>query len=523
MPSSDNATLEPVTAIEKLNQARALVEQNPTQGSAWHYLAQLTAESGDYAAAIQHHERAVSLEPENPNFHLGMGNTYAFSGDNLRAIECYGTVLRLRPDSGVAWNNLGNLFLRLKDVSNALLCYQNATRFQPDDSSFHYNLGRTLDSVGRHAEARDALLRARDLNPNHEDTWTNLGNAYQHLGEYELALSCYDSALKISANPAELHVNRAVVLLNTGNFKEGWREYEYRWETAAFEVYKRRSFGKPQWKGESLVGKRILLHAEQGFGDAIQFARFLPQVAARGAEIFLEVGAPLSSLMESLIDRHHIVVRGQSLPEFDYHCSLISLPFVLGIEIDSIPNKPYLAIPPDALEEGKRAIEQLTKGQPRLRIGLCWRGNPTHRWDHLRSLKPQQLRPLASLSAVQWFLLQRDITPEELGAFPAELSYSTVPADHLDGFQRIAALMQNLDLIVSVDTATAHLAGALGRPLCLLVPKFYEWRWHTHLQNSPWYLSARLFRPAEAGAWQSAMEHLTSYLASAAAKRATLP
>lgn len=512
MAEFDIASGLPEERSAELHKLKEAAETRPQEGENWYRLAMFFATSEKHTEAIPYFQRATALEPGNLAFHLGMGNSYALSGDTLCAIECYGTILRLAPNSGVAWNNLGNLFLRLKDVASALTCYQNAAQFQPDDSSFHYNLGRTLDSVGRHSEARDALLHARTLNPNHEDTWTNLGNTYQHLGRYQEALSCYDRALEISSNPAELHVNRAVVLLNMGDFQKGWKEYEYRWETASFAVYKKRPLGRPQWKGEPLVGKRILLHAEQGFGDAIQFARFIPEVRARGAEVFLEVGAPLGVLMESLVDPDHIVVRGHPLPEFDYHCSLISLAFVLDIEVDSIPAEPYLTVPSSAFEEGREAIAQLTKGKPKLRVGLCWRGNPTHRWDHLRSLKPNHLAALANLPEVQWFLLQRDITSEELAAFPAGMSWTTLPSEHLDGFQRIAALIQNLDLVVSVDTATAHLTGALGKPLCLLIPTFYEWRWHTHLQHSPWYPSARLFRSSEPGIWQPAIEQLAGHL-----------
>jgi tetratricopeptide (TPR) repeat protein len=492
--------------------AQVFVEKNPQVAEGWHKLGLLTANTGDYGMAIRHYERAIVLEPQNPTFHLNMGNAYAQGGDNLRAIECYGKTLQLDPNSGVAWNNLGNLFLRLKDVTGAIECYQRALRFQPAEGSFRYNLGRTLDMIGRHAEGFEHLLRASELNPYHCDTWTNLGNACQHLGGYEQALSCYDRALELTADPAELHVNRAVVLLNQGNFREGWKEYEYRWETATFRPYKKRPLGKPQWKGEPLVGKRILLHAEQGFGDAIQFARFIPVVKSLGAEVFLEVGAPLQSLLECLLPSEHILIRGESLPDFDYHSSLMSLPFALGLEIDSIPSESYLTVPAPARKEGRAAIAKETLDSTKLRVGLCWRGNPTHRWDNLRSLKPAQLAPLSSLSGIQWFLLQRDITAEELASFPVGLCLTTLPDQHLDGFLPIAALVQELDLVISVDTATAHLTGALGKPLWLLIPAFYEWRWHAPRTDSPWYPSARLFRQSEPGSWQPVIEQLARAL-----------
>lgn len=483
----------------------------------WHRLARQTAEAGNDLLAIRYYERALALGA-NPALYLDMGNTYAHMGETLRAIQCYGKGLHLDPDSGQTWNNFGNLFLQLKDTASATLCYRNAARLLADDGAL-YSLGRVLDLTGRHAEALTHLRRACELNPSHVDAWTNLGNAHLHLGHLDEALRIYDRALALSDHPAELHVNRAMILLNQGDFRQGWSEYEQRWETAPFSVYKRRPFGRPQWKGEPLSGKRIFLHAEQGLGDSIQFARFIPEVSARALEVFLEVSDPLKSLMEGLLDREHILSRKLSLPEFEYHCSLMSLPVALQLEIGSIPADPYLHLPEQARAEARQAIDHATNGRPSLRVGISWKGNPTHRWDQLRSLKPVQLSPLAAVQGVQWFLLQQDATPEELASFPKGFAIATLPPKQLDGFLATAALIQELDLVISVDTVTAHLAGALGKPLWLLIPAFYDWRWHSHLPNSPWYPSAKLFRQHEPGAWTGAIESLASALSELAGRQ----
>lgn len=343
----------------------------------------------------------------------------------------------------------------------------------------------------------------------------NLGNAQQNLGQMEEALRSFDRALVLSTEPAEAHVNRAMILLNNGAFGEGWREYEYRRETPAFGAYKKRRLGKPQWKGEPLEGKRILLYAEQGLGDTIQFARFIPEVLALGAEVFLEVLAPLRELMTQLVDSASILVRGEALPEFDYHCSLLSLPFALKLEFSAIPKQPYLDAPQAVRERVRPGILQAA---PRnvLRVGLSWKGNASHRWNRLRSLNLAQLEPLASVPGVQWYVLQKDAAPEEIAALSARIGATMLPSDYLEGFVATAAVIEELDLVVSVDTVTAHLAGALGRPLWLLLPAFYDWRWHSHLPDSPWYPSARLFRQQEPGAWTQAVESLAAELTAVA-------
>jgi tetratricopeptide (TPR) repeat protein len=471
--------------------------------------------------AINDRGQLLPLGPTDPNVYAEIGNTYARKGEALSAIECYRKCLTLDPNCGPAWNGLGNVFVQLNDLQNATSCYQNAARLQPGDAGAQYNLGRVLDMQGSHPEALNHLLKACELCPTHADAWINLGNVHHHLGNSEKALNCYDRALTLSESPAEVHVNRAMILLDSGDFGQGWREYEYRWETQAFSAYKKRPLGKPQWKGECLIGQRILLQAEQGFGDAIQFARFIPEVTARAAEVFLEVGVPLKELFESLLKPGHVLVRGESLPEFDYHCSLISLPFALNLQFDSIPNEPYLDIPWAAQEDAQRAIHRSAQGDSALRVGICWKGKPTHRWNQLRSVSPAQFAPLADVSGVQWVVLQKDATPEELAVFSERFRCLPLPSKYLEGFLSTAAVIQALDLVISIDTATAHLTGACGKPLWLLLPAFYDWRWHAHLKNSPWYPSAQLFRQKEPGVWASAIQSVRAKLSELVHSRVT--
>lgn len=451
---------------------------------------------------IENREPHAPRELSKPEAYAEMGDGHANKGEALRAIECYRSSLSLDPNCAAAWFGMGNVFFQLNVLESAATCYQKAASLQPTAAGPQYSLGRVLDLQGQHREALRYLVRACELHPSNPDFWINLGNVHMHLGNSEGALDCYDRSLTLDDRQVDAHVNRAMILLDRGDFREGWREYEYRWQRPAF---KKRSFGKPQWGGESLEGKRILLHMDQGYGDAIQFARFIPEVAKGASSVFLEVAAPLKGLLEGLLEPGHTLVRGEPLPEFDYHCPLMSTALALDLTLDSIPNKPYLSVPDDAQQDAQDAIRQAMRGYSALRVGLCWRGEQKHVWNRLRSLNLTQLTPLATVPRVQWFVLQKDATAEELSSLSERFELAPLSIRHLEGFAPTAAVIQALDLIISIDTVTAHLTGALGKPLWLLLPAFYDWRWHSHLNNSPWYPSARLFRQKEPGEWGSAI------------------
>ncbi|MFP5230358.1 MAG: tetratricopeptide repeat protein [Acidobacteriota bacterium] len=455
----------------------------------------------------------VSPESRDLSWWIDQGNRSAEAGQFVQAVEQYGQALRLNPHFGPAWHNLGNLLLQLKSIDSAVTCYRNAVQYLPSDPLCAYSLGRALNLIGQHREALGHLTRARRADPRGADIWTNLGIAHQHLGHAEQALACYDRAAALSPDAAESQMNRAVVLLDQENFAEGWRAYEYRWQLLNFAKAAGRFADKPRWQGEPLAGKRILLHAEQGYGDMIQFARFVPQVAAMASEVYLEVPSRLWALFADLLPSGRVLSRGGTLPHYDLHCPLMSLPLALGLAPDTIPSEPYLRVPAEQRERARHALAVASRGsRPRLRAGLAWRGNPSHRWDRVRSLRPAQLAPLAQVPGVQWVLLQQDATAEELSA----LAPGFAPVhlrQQLDGFLATAALIEELDLVVSVDTVTGHLTGALGQPLWLLLPAFYDWRWHSHRADSPWYPSAQLFRQEEAGEWTGVVERAAAELA----------
>ncbi len=464
----------------------------------------------DAAVAMERLQQAARERPRDSSVLLTLGNALAEAGETVRAVEVYGAILAMDAACGHAWNNLGNIFVGLKDMEGALACFQNAVRLLPDEATAHYSFGRALALVGRETEALEHLSQACALDPDRPDAWITLGNVHQYLGQWDAALRCFDRALALRPGWAEPHVNRAVVLLNQGEFRRGWAEYEFRWETVAFRAYKERPFDSRPWKGEPLEGKSILLHAEQGFGDAIQFARFIPAVRALGAEVFLEIRAPLVELFRQLVALDHIVVAGEPRPSADFHCGFLSVAAGLGVELETIPTSPYLKVPRGEVDAAAGVLRRLARGGGSLRVGLSWRGNPSHPWDFKRSVTLAQLAPLAGVAGVQWYALQADVTAEELAGWPA---LAVLPGEWLEGFERVAAVTEALDLVISVDTVHAHLAGALGKPVWLLLSLFYEWRWHAHLEESPWYPSARLFRQEAPGDWAGAVARMAAALA----------
>lgn len=467
----------------------------------------------------QPYRSSPAPSPRSVGDWLDLGNACAQSGDLVQATHSYTAALRLDPHCGPGWHNLGNLLLQLKSVDTAISCYRNAVGFLPSDPLCAYGLGRALNLIGRHCEAMEQLSRACAADPTHADAWTNLGIAHQHLGHSEEALSCYDRAAALSADATESQMNRAVVLLDQENFADGWRAYEHRWQLPNFARADSRFAGQPRWQGEPLRGKRILLYGEQGYGDMIQFARFVPEVAAQASEVFLEVPARLWALFTPLLPPGHVLARGGTLPPCDLHCPLMSLPRALGLELEAVPNQPYLRVPAEQRERARHALAVACGGsRPRLRVGLAWRGNPDHKWDRLRSLRPAQLAALAQVPGVQWIVLQQDATPDELAA----LAQSFAPVllrQQLDGFLATAGLIEELDLVISVDTVTGHLTGALGKPLWLALPAFYDWRWHSGRPNSPWYPSARLFRQAQPGDWSGVVERMAAEMTAEASQK----
>jgi len=430
---------------------------------------------------------------------------------------------------------LGLSLYTSRRFDEALATYDAGLRIAPSDLDLRNGRGVALLELRRPAEARDEFVRALAADPDCLDALGNLGNALLKLNRPEEALAAYDRALKIVPDNAQLLTNRAVALrrldrpqealmsaaralaekpdfaqarfvasvarLTLGDFAAGWRGYEARWGVGALAL-QRRNFAEPQWRGaEPLAGKTILLHAEQGFGDTIQFVRYAPLVAARGAIVVLEVQRELTRLCASLAGVANIVARGDELPPFDCHCPLLSLPLAFATDATNIPAAvPYLA--PPAAEVAAWRV-RLPHGRPL--IGLCWSGERVHDNDLNRSMALDTLAPLLDAPDVQFVSLQRDVREGDAPLLAQRSDIVSIGRQFSD-FADSAAAIAALDLVISVDTAVAHLAGALGKPLFLLLPFAADFRWLRERCDSPWYPSARLFRQPRFGDWASVVE-----------------
>jgi hypothetical protein len=427
---------------------------------------------------------------------------------NAEAEALYRQHLERYPRDAMAHVHHGIALRRLGRLEEAASAYGEALRLDPANAMAHNNLGNLQATAGDNAAAVVSFRAALERNPNLVEAYNNLGSALTQAVRPTEAFAAFRNAIALRADYPDPHFNLGVALLLSGQLAEGWREYEWRWRVPAFERAVRR-FPQRQWSGEALSGARLLLHAEQGLGDTLQFCRYVPLIAADTA-IILEVQKPLTRLMASLPGGARIVVAGETLPEFDVHCPLMSLPMAFGTDLATIPRGvPYLAAAPEAAAIWRRRVEAL-RG---LRVGLAWAGDPrpdrpaAHAVDRRRSLALAALAPLATVSGVSWISLQKGAAAAQAAVPPTGMMLHDWTGELRD-FADTAALIEALDLVVTVDTAVVHLAGALGKPVWLLNRFDTCWRWLTSREDSPWYPTLRLYRQEAPGEWAQVIERV---------------
>jgi tetratricopeptide (TPR) repeat protein len=396
----------------------------------------------------------------------------------------------------------------------ALADFDAALALAPGHPGASYNRGVALIKLGRYEEAVAANDAALAVEPGHLTAWLNRGKALAQLNRYDEALASYGEVLAVKKDHADAHFNQALALLTQGEYQRGFSDYESRWRRTGMAPQKSR--GKPLWRGEyPLARKTVLLHAEQGLGDTIQFARYVPMLAAAGAKIVLEVQPELKTLMARLDGAPTVIARGEALPPFDVHCPLGSLPLALKTEPGTVPAAiPYLSASGAHLAKWSAQIGALR--QPR--IAIAWSGNSSHDNDRNRSIAlarlaplfpPPHPPPLAGQGGVgaSFISIQRDVRPEDAAALAAETRVTHV-GDELDDFADTAAVLALCDLVIAVDTAAVHLAGAMGRPVWVLVPFAPDWRWTLSGETTPWYPTARLFRQTALEDWDGVISRV---------------
>jgi tetratricopeptide (TPR) repeat protein len=458
--------------------------------------------------ALASYEGALAARPDHAEAFYNRGVILRELKRPDEALASYDQALVLNPAYFDALNNRGVVLHELKRLDEALASYDQALALNPVYFDALNNRAGVLHGLKRFDDALASYDRALAVRPDHVPAINNRGVTLYELKRLDEARACYDDALALNPAYVDGHFNKALLRLLKGDFDTGWREYEWRRVKEENLTLYKRNFSQPLWLGQTTIdGKAILLHAEQGFGDTIQFCRYVPLVAARGARVLLEVPAPLKDLMASLTGAAAVISTQDELPDFDLYCPLLSLPLALGTRLESIPAQvPYLSVPSESMRDWSSAVEP----KRNLRIGLVWSGSSAHKGDGFRSINLRSLLPLLDVGA-EFVSLQKDVRADDATVLQERRDLVHL-GDRLNTFADTAAVIANLDLVISVDTSVAHLAGALAKPVWVLLPFLPDFRWLLDREDSPWYPTARLFRQEAAGDWSSVIDRVVREL-----------
>jgi len=469
---------------------RALVLK-PDFAAALHNLGLALQQQGQLAAAQRAFEQALQLTPDDIDALFNLANVLMARGEMEKAVDHYLKVVGKAPHYVEAYNNLGVALGKLGRADLAAECYRRVLALQPQNTAAHNNYGQLLAGRDELAAAAECFNKALASDPLHVDAHVNLGNVLLEQGRPQEAHQSFERALALDPAHESAHWNDGLALLVAGDLANGFRQW--RWQVAASK-----RFTAQEWRGEVLHGATILIHAEQGFGDIIQFARYLPLVARRGGRVLLEAPSELHRLLAGIEGVEQVLATGSPLPDFAWQAPLLSLPVAFATELATVPAAtPYLRADPLAVGEWRRRL-----AHPGLKVGLVWAGRPEHNRDRHRSLPLAQLSPLSAVEGVTFFALQKGAAVSEAERAPVGMKIEILDP-LLSDFADTAAAIMALDLVISVDTSVAHLAGALGRPIWLLLPFAPDWRWLEARGDSPWYPTARLFRQSEPQRWES--------------------
>ncbi|HAT35205.1 MAG TPA: hypothetical protein DCS82_05785 [Rhodospirillaceae bacterium] len=430
------------------------------------------------------------------------------SGKLADAVEHYREVVRLAPDFGIAWGNLGVALRALGKAEESLRCLKHAVANKPDDPGMWSNLGNAQRAVGNLAAAADAHNRAIELDRTRGQSHYNCALTLRDLGDFDAAENSFDLALEHRYDKPQLHWDRALGRLMAGDLAAGFADYHYRWQLPDIPA---QHPDIEEWDGDDLAGRTLLVHAEQGLGDSIQFARYLPMLRDKGGAVVFEVQPELVRLMRgnAISEGVEIIARGEKLPPVDVKIALLTLPHIFQTRVETVPAEiPYLT---SVSESGEPTPALLPENCQRATVGVCWAGRPIHKNDHNRSLDLGLLAPLLAFTDLRFVSLQKGERAHDISTHGMQAQL--FDCDGLIGdFADTARLMTEIDLVITVDTAVAHLAGAMERPVWVLVPHVADWRWMMGSNESPWYPSMRLYRQKRFGEWREVIEQVAREL-----------
>jgi Flp pilus assembly protein TadD len=469
--------------------------------------------------AIACYRRALRLKWDPIDANTSFGNLFRERGRLEEGLATFRREVELKPDDPGAHLNLGLALKELGRLEEALACNLRAVELEPNYAAAHNNMGSVLSAQGRFDDAVACIRKAIELNPKNSGAYNNLGAALAALGQVDEAFACYRKAVELEpVMPRELRerqpdrasasarsvfalnpgraiarTNLGMAMLAGGEFAAGWQEYEWRWKTPQM-LQDQRLFAGPRWNGEPAEGKTLLILAEQGFGDTLQFCRYGPLAAERGLRVVMEVQKPLVRLLQSLPGVERVLARGEERREFDLHCPMLSMPLAMETTLETIPASPgYLRADDALIANWRERLAAMGINGPR--VGLAWAGSGTLNADRRRSLPPARFAPLVDVPGVHFFSLQKDGPP------PPPDFHLIDFMDEMEDFADTAALIANLDLVIAVDTAVVHLGGALGKPVWMLDRFDPDWRWLRGRRDSPWYPTLRIYRQRRPGDW----------------------
>ena len=503
----------------RLAEARDLLEQvvkaQPRHPEALHLLGVVLHQAGDWAGAIDMVQRAIAVNGRMPLYYSNLGEMLRLTGRLDEAVAAGRRAVELSPRYAQALNNLGIAHYDRREYEEAAGYYRRAVAAEPRFAEAFSNLGNALRAQHKLEDAIVAYHRALELKPDFPDAVANLASVLHLIGRLDEAIATYSRAIAMSPRHANAHSGLGLLQLLRGDFTQGWWEYEWRWRSADAVAP---NLPSPVWGGESLVGRRILIYSEQGYGDALQFCRYAPILRDRGATVFLRVPPPLRSLMAESMPWLEVSSDGKGgLPKHDCHCALLSLPHRLETRLETIPAEiPYLRASPDRVARWSASIDASAD----LKVGIVWAGSTRHINDVNRSIPLTSLASWFEIDGIRFFSLQVGDAAAAVNALPKQAVTDLSPL--LTDYAETAAAVEHLDLVVSVDTSVVHLAGALGKPVWTLLPWIPDWRWLENREDTPWYPTMRLFRQPERFAWSPVLARVAGELAAARDDRGRL-
>jgi tetratricopeptide (TPR) repeat protein len=468
----------------------------------------LRCQQGDPQAGLELFDRAIAARPVFVDALNSRGNALRELGRTAEALDSFDRALAIEPRNADALYNSGTALQALNRHPEALERLQRALAAAPKDVHTLNDIGVSLRALGRDEEALERFERVLRLSPDYPGALSNRGNALKALGRPREAIAAYRQALAVDAGNPDIHHNLSLALLASGEWEEGWREYALRHGAKQY-AGAARYFTQPLWRGDAdLAGRTILLYAEQGFGDTMMFARYVPLVARRGARVVLEVQPRLATLFQGLEGVAQLVAGGEPLPEFDLQCPLPSLPLAFGTTRQNVPAPiPYSA----GAGPGGTDWNAMLAGVSRPQVGIVWSGNPGYNLDRSRSIDLAALEPVLSVPGVGFVSLQKEVSSRDAELLARRGIPHSGPAQQ--DFRDAAALVAQLDLVLSVDTSVAHLAGSVGKPLWMMLAQVSDWRWGNTEKDGAWYPQARQFRQARRGDWSAPVARIAEALA----------